>query len=151
MVVFSVTGLSFGIADRVLGTGLDFEVGRGQCLALMAPSGAGKTTLLRTLAGLIDPLEGSLSLEGRGPEAWGWPAWRRRVAYVAQRPVMFGGTVLDNLRRPFLYRSAGTGFDEARTRQWLERLGLAQYADHAAERLSVGEQQRVSLLRALQL
>lgn len=147
----SVTDLAFGIGGRTLGRGFSIDVESGERVAVMAPSGAGKTTLLRTIAGLIDPLGGGMTLDERRPGDWGWPEWRRRVVYVAQRPVMFRGSVLDNLARPFAYRCAGERFEAARARRGLEQLGLSRHADTAAERLSAGEQQRVALLRALGL
>jgi ABC-type multidrug transport system ATPase subunit len=147
----SVKDLGFGIGGRTLGRGFAIDVDAGDSVGVMAPSGAGKTTLLRTLAGLIDPLAGTMTLDARAPEAWGWPEWRRRVIYVAQRPVIFRGSVLDNVARAFAYRSAGAAFDRSRAERGLERLGLGSHRDTPAERLSAGEQQRVGLLRALEL
>lgn len=151
MARLSVKDLEFGIGGRTLGRGFDVEVDAGQSVGVMAPSGAGKTTLLRTIAGLIDPLAGTMTLDAQAPHALGWPEWRRRVVYVAQRPVIFRGSVIDNLARAFSYRSCGAAFDRARAERGLERLGLGSYRDTSADRLSAGEQQRLGLLRALEL
>jgi putative ABC transport system ATP-binding protein len=110
----------------------------------------GKTTLLRTLAGLVDPAEGELRLEGRPPAAIGYPAYRRQVVYLAQRPVLFDGSVLDNLRMPFAYVSAGGAtLDEARSEARLERMLLPSALASDAMTLSEGQKQRVALARAL--
>ncbi len=117
-------------------------------VALTGPSGCGKTTLLRAVAGLIDPAAGAVRLRGESPATVGWPAFRRQVAYVAQQPVLFDATVAANLARPFRYRSVAGAFARERAAALLERLGLDCLEENARE-LSVGQQQRVCLARAL--
>lgn len=117
-------------------------------VALIGPSGCGKTTLLRAVAGLIDPAAGAVKLRGESPATVGWPEFRRQVAYVAQQPVLFDATVAANLARPFRYRSVAGEFTRERAAALLERLGLDCLEENAWE-LSVGQQQRVCLARAL--
>jgi ABC-type iron transport system FetAB ATPase subunit len=136
---------------RALLRGLSFTVGSGERVALVGPSGAGKTTVLRALALLDDPLEGTLALDGRSPEAHGVVRWRRRVVLVAQRAVFFGGTVADELARPFTYASAERPFDAAWARAHLAEVGLERAWERPVERLSEGERQRVAFVRALAL
>ncbi|MEZ4237745.1 MAG: ABC transporter ATP-binding protein [Myxococcota bacterium] len=77
-------GLTRTVGARTLFAGLDLDVATGSIVGVRGPSGTGKTLLLRLLAGL-DPLEqGTVTLDGQPPEAVGLPAWRARVAYVAQ-------------------------------------------------------------------
>ncbi len=129
-----------------------FSVARGELLGLMAPSGRGKTTLLRTAAGLIDGGTGRILLHGRPPEHYGWPAFRRRVVLVGQKPALLDASVEANLRRPWRYASAAGTFPEAEAGALLERLGLDGAAlSQQAHTLSVGQQQRVCLVRALLL
>lgn len=132
-------------------SGLDFSVRPGRRVALRGPSGCGKTTLLRGLAGLIDLHGGAVSLDGRGPAEWGWPVWRRRVVLLAQKPVTLPGSVEANLRRPFAYHSAGgCVFPGSRARAMLGRLGVEAHRwGQEASSLSVGQQQRLALVRAL--
>jgi putative ABC transport system ATP-binding protein len=141
------------VGGRPLLTEVDLEVAPGEMIALTGRSGAGKTTLLRVIAALADPAAGELSLRDRSPGEIGWPAWRRRVTYVAQEPIVFEATVRQNLARPFAYGTATRAFAEAEDeiRGWLERLGLggAERLDQDARTLSVGERQRVALVRAL--
>ncbi|MEZ4226117.1 MAG: ATP-binding cassette domain-containing protein [Polyangiaceae bacterium] len=150
MARLSVQGVSLRVAERVLFTDLRFEIEPGAWLGLVAPSGAGKTELLRALACLRDVDAGELRLDERTPAEVGYPSWRRRVTYLGQRSVMLKGTVRLNLERPFQYQSVGKSFDEALVRQRLERVGLGKaMLDQEARSLSVGEQQRVALVRAL--
>jgi putative ABC transport system ATP-binding protein len=149
MATLSVEGLRLSIAGRTLVDCLTLSVASGERVNLSGPSGAGKTIALRAIARLTDPDAGRLALDGQEPSDMGFPVWRRRVAYVAQRPVMFEGSVGDNLERAFSYRAAHGPFDADRARALLERLGVAQQFDQAARTLSVGEQQRVALVRAL--
>jgi putative ABC transport system ATP-binding protein len=147
--LLEATELTVGPSERPLLCRAHLSVQRGECVALRGASGCGKTSLLRVLATLSEPAEGQLTLEGRSPASWGYPTWRRRVTYVSQRPVMFAGSVLDNLQWPERYRTAAGPADPGLADDWLERLGLAGFRDADTARLSVGEQQRVALLRAL--
>lgn len=104
--------------------------------AMVGPSGAGKTTLLRLLNRLDDPDAGQVLLDGHDVRSFDVLELRRRVQYVGQVPVTFPGTVADNV-----------GTDVA---DLLARVGLAPaLADRDADRLSVGEAQRMCLARAL--
>ncbi len=104
--------------------------------AMVGPSGAGKTTLLRLLNRLDDPDAGQVMLDGHDVRSFDVLELRRRVQYVGQVPVTFPGTVADNV-----------GPDVA---DLLTRVGLAPaLADRDADRLSVGEAQRMCLARAL--
>lgn len=146
-----VRDLEVGAGDRSLLRGVAFGLGPGERLGLRGPSGLGKTTLLRALAGLIDPLQGEVRLHGRAPVEWGWPQWRRRVVLLQQRPVMIPGTVRDNLLLPFSLGICDRPWSESEAESSLAAVGLelGQIADQLARDLSVGEQQRVALIRAL--
>ncbi len=149
MASLAVEGLRLSIAGRELCDGLSFSVAPGERVNLSGPSGAGKTLALRAIAGLIDPDAGRLTLGGEQPGQIGWPEWRRRVGYVAQRPVMLAGSVADNLTRAFSYRAGKNAFDRELAKSLLERVGLSDRLEQTARSLSVGEQQRVALVRSL--
>ncbi|HJL17638.1 MAG TPA: ATP-binding cassette domain-containing protein [Sandaracinaceae bacterium LLY-WYZ-13_1] len=149
MATLEVRDLAVGRGDRRLLAGLSFTLAPGIRVALTGPSGVGKTTALRALCLLDEPFEGTLALDGASPEQLGVPRWRRRVVLVAQRASFFGGTVGEELARPFTFRSADAAFDADRARERLAALGLAPGWDAPVEALSEGERQRVALVRAL--
>ncbi|MGH9265681.1 MAG: ABC transporter ATP-binding protein [Acidimicrobiales bacterium] len=104
--------------------------------AMVGSSGAGKTTLLRLLNRLDDPDAGEVLFEGRNVRTYDVLELRRRAQYVGQVPVTFPGTVADNV---------GPEVDSL-----LPRVGLPPtLATRDADRLSVGEAQRMCLARAL--
>ena len=115
--------------------------------SVVGPSGSGKSTLLRLLNRLADPDAGRVVYEGRDVRDLDPLALRREVSLVPQLPALIDGTVHDNVA--YAPRLAGRSFD---TRSCLELAGLdPAFADRDASRLSVGEQQRVMLARALAL
>ena len=106
--------------------------------AIVGPSGSGKTTLLRLLNRLDDPDDGVVLLDGRDVRDYDVLELRRRVQLVGQIPVAFPGTVADNV-----------GPD---TSALLARVGLdSRLETREADRLSVGEAQRMALARSLAL
>jgi len=115
--------------------------------ALLGPSGAGKSTLLRLLNRLADPDSGAISLHGEDVRSLDPRALRRRACLVPQLPSPLPGTVAYNVR--FGPSLVGRSVDPTRP---LDLAGLSSaYAEREASRLSVGEQQRVMLARALAL
>lgn len=121
--------------------GLDpvtFEIEDGECLAVRGESGAGKTLILRALADL-DLNEGMVTLDGQPRSAWPGPEWRRRVGYVAAESGWWADTVAEHY------------IDWSAAAPLAERLGLTNAAGSwKIERLSTGERQRLSLIRALE-
>jgi len=131
--------------ERVL-DGLNLEIDEGAtCVA--GPSGSGKSTLLRLLNRLADPAGGTVRYRGRDVREYEVLALRREVGLVPQLPALLDGTVTANVRHgPAL---AGR---EADVDGSLRLAGLDEtFAGRDAGRLSVGEQQRVMLARALAL
>jgi ABC-type methionine transport system ATPase subunit len=130
---------------------VSLELPRGGFTALIGPSGAGKTSLLRLLNRLDDPVSGSIELFGRPLDQYRIRELRRRVGFVFQAPVMFAGTVLDNLRVAHgLARTEIPAVDNRRAGELLALAGLdPSFADRQAADLSGGEKQRVALARAL--
>jgi putative ABC transport system ATP-binding protein len=115
--------------------------------ALLGPSGAGKSTLLRLLNRLADPDEGTVRFRGEEVSSLDVLELRRRACLVPQLPAPLPGSVEQNVR----YGAELAG-REPPVERALELAGLSDgYAGREAARLSVGEQQRVMLARALAL
>ena len=115
------------------------------CLA--GPSGSGKSTILRLLNRLSDPDRGTVSYRDRDVRDYEVLALRREVCLVPQLPALLEGSVADNVR--FGPALVGAEPDVGRC---LELAGLdASFAERDGGKLSVGEQQRVMLARALAL
>jgi len=115
------------------------------CVA--GPSGSGKSTLLRLLNRLADPASGVVRYNGRDVREHDPLELRREVCLVPQLPALLDGTVEDNVR--FAARLADREPDVARL---LDLAGLdASFGSRDSDRLSVGEQQRAMLARALAL
>jgi len=113
--------------------------------ALVGPSGAGKSTLLRLLNRLADPDRGEISYRGRPLSDYEPLALRREVSLVPQLPALLEGTVEANLRY-----AAGLAGEELDLEETLARAGLdSSFAGRDVAKLSVGEQQRAMLARAL--
>jgi putative ABC transport system ATP-binding protein len=115
--------------------------------SIVGPSGSGKSTLLRLLNRLADPDAGRVVYEGTDVRELDPLSLRREVSLVPQLPALLEGTVHDNVA--YGPRLAGRSFD---ARGCLELAGLdPAFEDRDAAKLSVGEQQRVMLARALAL
>ena len=115
----------------------------GSCVA--GPSGSGKSTLLRLLNRLADPEAGRVLYRGADVRERDPLELRREVMLVPQLPALIEGTVADNVRFAASLAGADAGLERV-----LDLAGLdASYADRDASRLSVGEQQRAMLARAL--
>ena len=126
----------------------------GAFAVVRGPSGAGKSTLLRLLCGLEEPDSGRILFSGEPVAALPPPVLRRSVAYVQQMPTLLHGTVRENLLLPFSYKANAplAPPDDAAMRARLEELLLDGVTpDTAADRLSVGQAQRVCLTRSLLL
>ena len=130
--------------------GVDFTVGRGETIGLMGRNGMGKSTLLKSLTGLVKPRSGTVAVAGR--DVTGRPPYevaRLGVAYVPEGRGIFGNlSVKENLQ---MAARAGTQGQ----RDWTyERVldtfpRLAERLNHGGQQLSGGEQQMLTIGRAL--
>jgi tungstate transport system ATP-binding protein len=130
-----------------------FTVPPGAAIAIVGPNGSGKSTLLRLLALLERPTEGTVLWDGAVASGRGAPraraAVRRRVTLVEQRPVLFRGTVRENVEFGLRVRGAGRAALRRVTDAVAARLGITPLLDRRRHELSDGEVQRVAVARAL--
>jgi len=143
---------SFG-ALQVL-RGIDFEVEKGELVAVMGASGAGKSTLLQILGTLLTPDAGSLQIDGRDVLSLSGnslAAFRNsRIGFVFQAHRLLPEfTAVENVMIPALIGGASTSAARSRAAFLLESVGLGARIGHKPSELSGGEQQRVAIARAL--
>jgi putative ABC transport system ATP-binding protein len=132
--------------------GVDLDVERGEMVAIMGPSGSGKSTLLHLLGALETPTSGTIALAGRHFEGLSdrelTMLRREMIGFVFQffnlLPAL---TAEENVLLPALI--AGRHDENERARSLLGRVGLSERGHHLPSELSGGEQQRVSIARAL--
>jgi putative ABC transport system ATP-binding protein len=134
--------------------GLDLDVYAGQMTLLVGPSGCGKTTLISTIAGILRPDRGSISLFGTELANLGRRGITRfrgrNVGLVLQQLHLFPAlTAAENVALPLLVLRQDPARVRARAASLLEGLGLAGHGDKYPRELSVGEQQRVAIARAI--
>ena len=142
--LFSFDAVSVAGSSGARLTGVDLELPPGGITALVGPSGSGKSTLLRLCNRLEVPTSGTVTYRGRSLNGIEPLALRRQVGMVFQRPVLFAGTVRDNLAEADAAAGPGELLDV------LQRAALdGSFLDRRAAELSGGEAQRVCLARSL--
>ncbi|MDP9397724.1 MAG: ATP-binding cassette domain-containing protein, partial [Actinomycetota bacterium] len=126
--------------------GITAAVPASRCTAITGPSGAGKSSLLRLLTRLEDPTSGTIRFLGRVLTDYDVLELRRRIASIAQTPVLLTADVLSELR------VGRANLPEQRAGVLLAQVGLGQeFLARPTQRLSVGQAQRVCIARALVL
>ena len=147
-VVVRYPGASHDALDQVT-----LRVEPGQTLALVGSSGSGKTTLINLLPRFVEPVAGSITLDGVPLPDWKLAALRRQFSFVSQDVVMFNDSVAANV-------ALGLTLDRARVQQALEAANLGSFVQalpqgmdtlvgHNATQLSGGQRQRLAIARAL--
>ncbi len=147
-------GKGLGHGELELFRGLSFTVAQGEMVAIVGQSGVGKSSLLHLLAALDRPTAGEVWVGERRVSSLSpreAALFRNRdVGYVWQfHYLMPEFTAVENVAMPLLARGMARGSAIAKATAWLDEVGLKDRALHRSGELSGGEQQRVSLARAL--
>ena len=147
-----ISHLKVSLGSRLILDDLSFSLAEGQIAALLGPSGCGKTTLLRSIAGLIQPSDGTIRFGKQlvSLSSLVMPSHKRKIGYVPQEGALFPHlSVADNIAFG-LDRSVFTK-DQIRqtTKEMLSLIGLQGYESRMPNQLSGGQQTRVALARAL--
>ena len=134
--------------------GVSLDIAPGEFVALYGPSGSGKSTLLSMIAALFAPDSGSIMFGGRDiaklSESEASKYRSREVGLIPQDPHLFpNASALDNAMIKLPPHGLTEREARVKTLPWLERVGLADRAEHRPEQLSMGERQRVAIARAL--
>jgi NitT/TauT family transport system ATP-binding protein len=136
---------TLGRPDAPVLDGVDLDIAPGEILTVVGPSGCGKSTLLRTLAGLLPPLAGEISQDGRpldGPSA-------ERALVFQEDALLPWRTLRTNVELPLAVRGLPRAKRRTQAEAWLARVGLAEQARQLPHRVSGGQRQRAQLARAL--
>jgi putative ABC transport system ATP-binding protein len=146
-VVLRTEHLGRRVGEKWIVQDVSLEVYRGELLGVVGPSGSGKSSLLRLLNRLDEPTSGTVFLEDQDYREILPQELRRRIGMVTQRPFLFPGDIATNLR--FGPAQRGATLPDSEVASLLERVALPGFAARNVANLSGGEQQRVSLARAL--
>ena len=147
-IILRLNSISKRFGPAVTADDLSLEVRRGEFFTFLGPSGSGKSTLLRMVAGLEQPDSGRIEIDGR--EVSGVPPWSRNLGMMFQQYAIFPHmTVAENVGYGLKVRGAPVVAREARVAEMLRLVGLVGTEGKIATLLSGGEQQRVTLARAL--
>lgn len=142
--------ISFSYDDDVVVNKVSFAIEHGEIVCLLGPSGCGKTTCLRLAAGMEQPDDGTISLDGEEVSSRKAvaPPETRQIGFLFQEFALFPHlSVFDNICFGLTALSAEE--QKARALELLKQAGLTGYAEKFPNSLSGGEQQRAALARAL--
>ena len=128
----------------------DLIIEQGKTTTLIGASGGGKTTVLRLLNKMISPTSGQILYQGVDMEKLDTVTHRRQVTMLSQNPVIFPGTIKENLTIGLRFQNKLIPDDE-RLKLTLEQVRLPKELDGSAHTLSGGEKQRLALGRLLLL
>ena len=151
MTLLEVSALTKRFGGLVANEDVSFTVDAGEIVGLIGPNGAGKTTLFNSLAGFFAPTSGTIRLEGESiaglpPEAIA----SRGIARTFQIVRIFRSmTVVENVMVGAMLRRKSVATAERTARETLAFAGLERRADEPASRLTVAEQKRLEVARAL--
>jgi iron(III) transport system ATP-binding protein len=132
--------------------GISLTVDSGQAVALLGPSGCGKTTTLKCIAGLEDPTEGEVHIDGRlvASRNVSLPPEKRDLGMVFQSYALWPHmSVFGNVAYPLEVRGHAKADVRGRVLETLELVGLGGLQDRLPAQLSGGQQQRVALARSI--
>jgi len=135
-------------------TGINLTLPKGQTVALVGSSGAGKSSIADLLAGLYDPTEGEILVDGTNLTDFDLASWQQRLGVVSQDTFLFNASIADNIAfgTPGASRQAiEMAAEQAQASRFIEALpeGLDTLVGERGYRLSGGQRQRLSLARAI--
>lgn len=149
---FRFTDLTYYLGNKERMVKVSGELKPGDILVVKGPSGSGKSTLLKVMARLVKAESGEVIYKGENWYQYSPWDWRINVHYIPQKPVVFRGTVRENLLKPFRLSAVykNKSFDEMKVKEYLDMFALKEeILEQEAKTLSGGEAARISIIRAL--
>lgn len=133
---------------------LSFEAKPGELVALVGPTGAGKTTVINLLHRFYDPTEGRITIDGKDLRQVAVESWYRQIALVPQETILFGGTILDNIRYGNMSANEAAVSEAstaAHAHDFITGLpdGYRTLVGEKGVNLSGGQRQRIAIARAI--
>ncbi len=147
--IISVRDLKKYFGEVKAVNGVSFDVHQGEILGLLGPNGAGKTTTIKLLLGLLEPLEGEISIFGLNPEREE-VLMKKKIGYVSEEALIFKSLTPKDLFN-FIASIRRLDAKEAteRVTEYLESLGALEYYEQMIATLSHGNKQKMQIVAAL--
>ncbi|MBY8980087.1 MAG: ABC transporter ATP-binding protein [Candidatus Lokiarchaeota archaeon] len=147
--IISVRDLKKYFGEVKAVNGVSFDVHKGEIFGLLGPNGAGKTTTIKLLLGLLEPLEGEISIFGLNPEREE-VVMKKKVGYVSEEALIFKSLTPKDLFN-FIASIRRLDANEATNRvsEYLESLGATEYYEQMIATLSHGNKQKMQIVASL--
>jgi len=135
-------------------TDLSFEAQSGELIAIVGPTGAGKTTVMNLIHRFYDPTEGRITIDGQDLRRVTLESWYRQIALVPQETILFGGTILDNIRygnRDAAEEAVQEASRAAHAHEFIMGFpdGYLTIVGEKGINISGGQRQRIAIARAI--
>lgn len=148
MALLEFKNVSYVYDDKSILKNVSFGINTGDFISVVGQSGSGKSTLLRLCSDLISPTEGEIIFNGKTYSQYPPTDLRKSIAYCFQSPYLFGSSVLDNVKFPYIIRNMKPDIEKIET--WFAMFNMTgDYLQMDVKNLSGGEKQRIALIRSI--
>ena len=135
-------------------SGIDLDIAPGERIALVGPSGAGKSTIASLLLRFHDPVSGDILIDGESLASFPLTAYRKRVAFVPQEVILFGGDIRSNIaygKPDATDAEIMDAADKANAKEFIDSFpeGFETLVGERGVQLSGGQRQRIAIARAI--
>ncbi len=153
-IVFQRVSVRYARTDQYGLKAIDLTISKGERIAVVGQSGSGKSTLIHLLLGFIAPTSGHILVDDRTLEEVDISDWRHQCAWIGQHPMIFAGTLRENIAMSRIDASTDqieTAARQAGVMEFSDRweMGLNTMVGEQGLGLSVGQAQRIALARAI--